>query len=420
MSSCIDRVDGVIKITSPSGQYFEALWQGSARSAEKKLGIYDYPRFKGSIVQDLNVKAVRYPMKIYFQGPDHDKTADKFFKCVSEYGPWQVIHPTKGKLNLQMVSITEDTMPVEHLNYTMFILEWLEPAKENPILSMILSADSVIGKALTTIQSFQNQFNQILQLSFSAIDAVSGMIDVVTGIITSSLGMVTNLVSGVQGSFDQAVRSLDDLLDASILDPLAVAAQVTSLATIPAQAMTDFKDSYSYISNAVDLTIAQLPDQASDKAFNQACVIEMVLGSLFTSACQLSATSDYTTRADVIYAMESLTDMFSSIVDNLDDVQNLFITSNIERQYFSNSQAFGDMLILFGLTMQSLIASIFDLAIEKRFTLQTARSPIEITASEYGSFGDNDSNYDLFIQSNGLSGNDILILPPGREVVVYA
>ena len=42
-----------------------------------------------------------------------------------------------------------------------------------------------------------------------------------------------------------------------------------------------------------------------------------------------------------------------------------------------------------------------------------------ITIDEYGELGDNDINYDLFISSNNLKGNDILLLEAGREVVVY-
>jgi hypothetical protein len=40
--------------------------------------------------------------------------------------------------------------------------------------------------------------------------------------------------------------------------------------------------------------------------------------------------------------------------------------------------------------------------------------------TEYGSLGDADANYDLFVRSNNLSGNDILLIPAGREVVIYA
>lgn len=69
--------------------------------------------------------------------------------------------------------------------------------------------------------------------------------------------------------------------------------------------------------------------------------------------------------------------------------------------------------------MAYLLRSVFDLSVEKRFKLEKRRAPIEITISEYGSLGDDDSNFQLFIDSNGLKGNDILILPEGREVVVY-
>jgi hypothetical protein len=60
-----------------------------------------------------------------------------------------------------------------------------------------------------------------------------------------------------------------------------------------------------------------------------------------------------------------------------------------------------------------------NLAIERRFTLDRPRAPIEIAITEYGGLGANDFNLDLFIYSNDLHGKDIMLLARGREVVVY-
>ncbi len=55
----------------------------------------------------------------------------------------------------------------------------------------------------------------------------------------------------------------------------------------------------------------------------------------------------------------------------------------------------------------------------KRFTLSRPRAPIEITISEYGELGPEDSYLDLFIASNHLRSDEVILLPAGREVVVY-
>lgn len=93
--------------------------------------------------------------------------------------------------------------------------------------------------------------------------------------------------------------------------------------------------------------------------------------------------------------------------------------TNLDGQYFAQSNNYTRLQNTFALTMRYLLTQFFNLKTEKRFILKTARSPIEITITEYGSMGENDANYDLFIKSNNLCGNEVLLLPAGFECVVY-
>ena len=63
--------------------------------------------------------------------------------------------------------------------------------------------------------------------------------------------------------------------------------------------------------------------------------------------------------------------------------------------------------------------ALYNLKAEKRFTLKKARSPLEIAVTEYGELGENDFYYNLFLDSNELTGHEIRLLPAGKEVVVY-
>jgi hypothetical protein len=89
---------------------------------------------------------------------------------------------------------------------------------------------------------------------------------------------------------------------------------------------------------------------------------------------------------------------------------------DIDKQFISQSVGYSTVQNLYALTMQYLLSQFFNLKTEKRFTLKNKRSPLEITVTEYGTLDD----YDLFIESNQLSGDEILILPAGKEIVIYA
>ncbi len=90
--------------------------------------------------------------------------------------------------------------------------------------------------------------------------------------------------------------------------------------------------------------------------------------------------------------------------------------TTIDKQFISQSGSYTNVQNTFALTMKYLISQFFNLKTEKRFTLKKERSPLEITVTEYGDI----ESYDLFISSNNLTGDEVLLIPAGKEVVVYA
>jgi hypothetical protein len=125
------------------------------------------------------------------------------------------------------------------------------------------------------------------------------------------------------------------------------------------------------------------------------------------------------TRAQLIRAIEELQAFFDDIVDALEGAQSMFATAPINEQYFGMLDTYADASNTMHLAIQHLLNSTLKLSVERKFTLDRYRAPIEITVTEYGSLGPDDSYLDLFIRSNDLHGKDIILLPPGRQVVIY-
>jgi prophage DNA circulation protein len=133
MSDWQTRLRPKITFTSPSGQVFIGRWCGDQREIEKMIGEHSFPGRDGSIVQDLGSRAARYPLTIYFDGPNHDLIAWGFFEAMKERGPWLVVHPVYGYLVLQPTKATEVANPVESANVTEVQTEWLEPLNEETL-----------------------------------------------------------------------------------------------------------------------------------------------------------------------------------------------------------------------------------------------------------------------------------------------
>ena len=204
-----------ITFLSPDKNVFTGLWISNDRSFEKKLGVFDIPGLDGSITQDKGVKSTSYTLTVYFDGPNHLNIAQDFYQALnSERGPWDVIHPTKGDLRLQLVSATEGINPTEDGNYTQFTTEWLEPA----ILDSPVSVDEVsrlsLTQILTTIASAITQLQQARADLYSAVQAganlarqASNITSIIMREIAATNAIIQDAWNSAKSVFDEKVSS---------------------------------------------------------------------------------------------------------------------------------------------------------------------------------------------------------------------
>ena len=415
-----DRLRQVIALTSPEGNVFEALWQGNSRSMNKKLGLFEFPKVKGTKVQDLDIGSTSYPLTIFFAGEDNDQESDKFFKACRERGVWNIVHPVRGALDLQLISVTENIQPVESGNVTQFDTEWIEPLKD--------SADSSLFQQRSTIDSQVDEVNStaldqinnnVWQQTAAQVAAFEATVNAVVKAVEKFLAPVYELQSEINSQILSIKRGINSLLSAPVLDVVSIAGQIQALVQLPALAIADINSRVEVYENFINAALDLSPDTAETKDRNIVAVQELALTSGLASISFVSSTGELASRLQAIELINANTELFKNITDTLDESQELFKDEIIDDQYFSQSESYSDVVLMVSQTIAYLLRSAFDLSIEKRFILEKMRAPIEITISEYGDLGEDDLNFDLFVDSNGLKGNEILILPEGREVLVY-
>jgi len=425
--SWLNSARSEIKFTSPEGNVFRALWRQNERSFEKKLGVFDPPRFRGSIVQDMDTKSVSYPLTIYFEGANHYTDANDFFTALKEErGQWEIIHPTKGFLVLQLVSCKENIDPMESGNFTEFSTAWLEPANIERLISVEELVSAILLQALNAIEDAITQLKQLRADLYAAVNAVLDTINQVAGLMDNIIAEIAATQALINDLYNEARNTISNVLSAFQADPADAEAvadigqAVADLGTIPVGANTDFSTRYAAYSDLITSFESLAPTSTSPADYNQVISQELAMSVALVAIAQITATSNFTTRAEVVTAMDNLTIIFNQVVNALEEIQDDFSGTSIDLQYFSQSTAYGSLQKLYALCLRYLLSQFYNLKVEKRFTLKKARSPLEITITEYGSLGENDENYDLFITSNNLCGDEILLLPAGTEVVVYA
>ncbi|MHA1287298.1 MAG: DNA circularization N-terminal domain-containing protein [Candidatus Thorarchaeota archaeon] len=153
-----DRLANTIELISPSGKAFSAKWRGNPRTREKRLGIFEYPKVAGNVVQDLGSNSLRQTLNIYFDGRDHDLESDRFFEATKEIGLWDITHPVHGFYGLQLVSVRENDEPITSGNVTEFVTEWIEPIDEVSLETARELAGIVDGLGNDTNSSSSEQF----------------------------------------------------------------------------------------------------------------------------------------------------------------------------------------------------------------------------------------------------------------------
>ncbi len=415
-----DRLRQTITLTSPEGNIFDALWQGNSRSMDKKLGLFEFPKVKGTKVQDLDIGSARYPLTIFFAGENNDQESDKFFNACRERGVWNIIHPVRGALDLQLISVKEDIQPVESGNMTQFDTEWIEPLKDSVVPSLFQQRSTIDSQIdeLNSTASDQVESN-VLQKTAAETSSFEATVNAVVASVEKFLAPIYELQSEINSQVLSIKRGITSLLSAPVFDIASIAGQVQALVQLPALAIADVNSRIDAYGNLISAALDFSPDTAETKDRNIVAVQELTLTSALASISFISSTGELDSRLQAIELINSSTELFKNITDTLDATQELFKDEIIDGQYFSQSESYSDAVLMVSQTISYLLRSAFDLSIEKRFILEKRRAPIEITIKEYGDLGEDDLNFQLFIESNSLKGNEILILPEGREVLVY-
>jgi hypothetical protein len=338
-----------------------------------------------------------------------------------------VQHPVKGALSLQLLKVTEVIDPVTSGNITAFDTEWVEPISIDNPSTLAQQAQDVVHKTdqldATAASQFARATFDTAQRRYAVVETILQGMDYVQ----DRLSAIYKPISDLNREITSIRTSLLDGLTDTVLDAAGLAGQVQHLIKLPALVYTDLTvrlsaysslltDMYSFSVDEDD-PLLSITDPVAIK--NKALTQELLVTSVFSGLALSAVSGEFTTRAATISMLDNIADAFSDGTVELDKSQEVLLSYDISKQYFSQSESFSDSYTAISTAVSYLLSASFDLAVEKRFKLGLPRAPIEIVITEYGSLGENDAYLDEFISANNLSGYEILMLPAGREVVTY-
>jgi prophage DNA circulation protein len=416
-----DRTRDQIEFFSPSSKRFFAYWQKNPRDMSHALAPRKYPKIKGAVVQDLSVGAVSHPINFFFEGENHDLEAQAFFEACKEDGEWEITHPTLGRLeNLYLSSISEDLDRTENANVSWFRSVWLESIPVEKIISVPDITESLRIQSTIINDTSGAEFDRnVSQDTASERQAVVNTSRSLLGKIKNGLAALYELNAAIQSRINSIQRAISAALNEVILRPLTLAAQFQQLIQLPALATNDIKARLQAYGELADDILTLSPETIFPEDKNIAACLEMNLTAVLSVSAAILVSGPLATRREAIDVAEALLTLFETVTDGLDNIEALFSGEQADRQYFSQTDSYAEIYFAVSAAVNSVIQNSFELKIEKRFLLKKARAPFEITVTEYGELGENDSNLDLFYSSNKIVGKEFLLLPVGYEAVVY-
>jgi len=323
----LDRTQKIIQLISPDGDVYDALWTGDERTLSKKLGVFEIPDRAGAIVQDLEVGAFRYPITIYFEGTDHDITAQAFMVSCGQKGDWIVIHPTKGQLILQLVTVTEGISPIENGNITRISTEWIEPAEEQEAETTPEISQGIKGSIEQANETMTEQFSNVVkQVKSIQTSVIAATVDQVVGFVEKNLAPIYETVGAVASRMQSIKKGIDSTILGEIIDTDVLSAQIQNLIQIPAQVKNVTGKVTAYGNLIQDIVDTGAAVKATIEERNIVAVKELALVSCISSLAGSSTTADIKTKAQSIVLIETNAAAFKTVTDFLDESQEVFQT----------------------------------------------------------------------------------------------
>lgn len=392
---------------SPSGTRVLFDFEDVSRSFDKKTSAYEFPDADGTYIQDLGVSGRRYPLRIFFWGADHDLQAADFDAALQERGTGRLEHPFYGVVDVVpfgTVSQRDDLKTAA--NQTIFeVTFWATTGLVYP------TAQTDPGRAVSlSIVDFNAaqaaDFEDTTQLETPVEQAtVKNNYLALLDTTSSALEGIAEAQDNVRSQFDAIVDSINLGIDTLIAQPLTLALQTIQLVQAPARAGADIQarlDAYARLTQSII-------EDGDAETSNQFHTRDLYSSSYVTGSILSTLNTQFETKAGALTAAERILAQFESVAAWRDDnYRNLDeIDTGAAYQALQRSAA---------LAAGFLVEISFSLKQERRITLDRDRTIVDLAAELYGSV---DDQLDFLINSNNLTGSEILELPKGREIVFY-
>jgi hypothetical protein len=399
--------------TSPSGARIVLEYEEVRTAAELRGSRFDFANVEGTYVQATGSSGREFPMRVFFNGDDHDTDAAAFLNALREPGEGTLEHPIAGRVQVVPLGrIVQRNDLVRAANESAFEVTFWEtigalyPSSQNDPASDVLAAVSAFNEAAAT--AYEGG------ISLATGSELGELISEITAKVQQAkkfLQPIAATVESVSNQFDDIADSITDGINVLVGTPLTLAFQVVQLVQAPGRAIALWQDKLeAFASLAANITSAGARSPTVDRtAQNLFLTDDLYASGALTGAIVGAVNNEFTTQPDAIKAAQAILAQAGAL--------NTWREGNFESLSETDTgEAYQQWQEAASLCAGFLVQISFTLAQERIITTERDRSIVDLCAELYGSI---DDKLDFFINSNSLTGDEIIEIPRGRAIKYY-
>ncbi|HKY40778.1 MAG TPA: DNA circularization N-terminal domain-containing protein [Polyangiaceae bacterium] len=406
--------------------------------------VHEFPGVDDAYVQRTGNGPRRYPLLCYFSGPNHDLEALAFEAAVlapgvgtlehGRFGPVRVV--PFGDVGRREDLVTEANQTILEVTFWTTLEAIYPTADANPqneILAAIASFNLASGQQFENVVNLASATNKAIEKA--TINSMLKSVGAAFDGISSSVASVRKVIADAQETINLG-------MDVLIGKPLVLAQQISNLIQAPSRALAGLEsrlDGYGLMFDSIFGSTPGLPANRIDETTSLGSIRQRVAndwhtadlfalnamaGSILTVTAQPLDDKGrpvrgpiFQNRRQAVAAAAVIEEQLTELIE-WRDTQLAAIASlpALGKDQVDSGEAYQTIRFAAALTIGNLVQQSFALIPERSITINRPRTIVDVCAQVYRKV---DSRLDFLINTNDLSGDEILELPAGRKIVYY-
>lgn len=407
---------------SPTGVRAEFDFEDLRVTAEKHATAFSFPDGGGTYVQDNGHSGRVYPMRVFFWGDDYDLVANVFFEMLLETGVATLEHPIYGVVEvvpLGTIARRDDLKTAA--NQAVFEITLYQTTGLVFPTSQVDSVSAVQAALAEYTAAAAAGYEEALDTGGASLLAtIESEYLALLDTADSVLRPIADTLDTVQNVYETIDRSIRLGLDTLVGQPLALAFQTSRLLQAPARSLASTSarlSAYSALASAIfSGNGANVSTQSPAKKANAFHTKDLYASNYVAAAALSVVNSTFLSKPGAITAVDVLLGQMDELTAWRDNEFEVLAQDGATAATIDTGRAYQQLQEAIALTAGTLISLSFTLKQERTVTTDRPRTIVDLCAELYGAV---DTELDFFIESNDLSGSEILEIPRGRTLVYY-